>query len=153
MDDKIATAAEAAEAEALPRLYEVHTDETVRNAQDKPLPKGAATPPARKSAAQWAYERIIIYLQNFEEQLDAEHEAAMGFTGSDAGILRIEGMGHFDPDIVTFYGADPTGARVQLIQHVSQLNVMLRAVPKEVKSEAPKRIGFRLARALDEDVT
>jgi hypothetical protein len=33
-----------------------------------------------------------------------------------------------------------------LIQHVSQLNVMLRALPKEVEAAEPNRIGFKLAR-------
>ncbi|MGB3315995.1 MAG: DUF6173 family protein, partial [Albidovulum sp.] len=70
---------------------------------------------------------------------------AMGFTGGDAGVLRIEGIGYFDPDIVTFYGTDDGGSRNQLIQHVSQLNVMLRAQPKAPEVEEPRRIGFRLA--------
>ena len=68
----------------------------------------------------------------------------MGFTGGDAGVLRIEGMGYFEPDIVTFYGTDASGARNQLVQHVSQLNVMLRALPKRVEQDPPRRIGFRL---------
>ena len=58
-------------------------------------------------------------------------------------------MGHFDPDIVTFYGTDQTGAKVQLVQHVSQLNVLLRAMPKEQDAAEPRRIGFELAKALD----
>ncbi len=73
----------------------------------------------------------------------------MGFTGGDAGVLRIEGIGFFAPDIVTFYGRDETEARTQLIQHVSQLNVMLRAMPKAPEVEEPRRIGFRLAADLD----
>ncbi len=73
----------------------------------------------------------------------------MGFTGGDAGVLRIEGMGFFDPDMVTFQGTDSNGAKTQLVQHVSQLNVMLRALPKQVKGEEPTRIGFRLARDLE----
>ena len=75
----------------------------------------------------------------------------MGFTGGDAGVLRIEGMGYYDPDIVTFYGSDPAGGRTQLVQHVSQLNVMLRAVPKAVEQAEPNRIGFRLAQDLEDD--
>lgn len=73
----------------------------------------------------------------------------MGFNGGDAGVLRIEGIGYFDPDIVTFYGRDDAGSRNQLIQHVSQLNVMLRALPKAPEVEEPRRIGFRLAADLD----
>ncbi|WP_415401928.1 DUF6173 family protein [Tateyamaria sp. SN3-11] len=151
MNSEIKTAAEAHEAEALPRCHEVHADASARNVADQPVPGGITKTPAdKKSPAQWAYERIIMYLKNFEESLDNEHEVAMGFTGGDAGILRIEGMGYFDPDIVTFYGSDPTGAKTQLIQHVSQLNVMLRALPKAVEQAEPNRIGFRLAQDLEE---
>ena len=149
MDDVIATAAEAAENDALPRVHEVHTDPDKCAPSVEDMPASIKKPTAAKSAAQWAFERLIIYIKNFEEQLDAQHEIAMGFTGGDAGVIRIEGMGFFDPDIVTFYGSDPTGVKTQLIQHVSQLNVMLRALPKHVDQAEPNRIGFRLAHDLD----
>lgn len=103
---------------------------------------------AAKSPAQWAYERLILYIQSFEETLDAEQEAAMGFAGGEAGVLRIEGMGYFEPDLITFTGSDPSGARMQLVQHVSQLSVMLRALPKAPDHAEPHRIGFRLASGL-----
>ena len=152
MDKAIKTTAEAIEADALPRLHEVHTDPNKKSAGKQSLHKKVAGQPVQqKSPAEWAYERIIMYLKNFEEQLDADHEVAMGFTGGDAGVLRIEGMGYYDPDIVTFYGTDAAGGRTQLVQHVSQLNVMLRAVPKDVEQIEPTRIGFRLAQDLEDD--
>ncbi|APE42624.1 hypothetical protein BOO69_03710 [Sulfitobacter alexandrii] len=152
MDNEIRTAAEAYEADALPRRYEVQIDRESIQAQDEKVPGAAGdVPPARKSPAQWAYERIVLYLKKFEEQLDGDHEVAMGFTGADAGVLRIVGMGYFDPDIITFYGADPAGGKMQQIQHVSQLNVILRALPKAVKGEAPNRIGFRLVQDLEKE--
>ena len=149
MQDKIETSAEAAEAAALPRCYEVHADSEA-DSGNKELPKPLQKPVAAKSAAQWAYERLILYIQNFEQQLDNEHEIAMGFVGGDAGVLRIEGMGYFDPDMVTFHGTDTAGAKTQLVQHVSQLNVMLRALPKQVAEAEPRRIGFRLAADLED---
>ena len=107
MSDEIKTAAEISEDAALPRMHEVHTDPTAPSSVKKPIPQGVkATPAEQKSPARWAYERLIIYLKNFEETLDNTHEVAMGFTGSEAGVMRIEGMGYFDPDIVTFYGTD-----------------------------------------------
>jgi uncharacterized protein DUF6173 len=150
MDNKIKTTAEAAEAEVLPRRHDVHADSNAKTGS-KDLPKGMQKPVANKSPSQWAYERLILYIQNFEEQLDSEHEVAIGFTGGDAGVLRIEGMGYFDPDIVTFYGSDEMGAKTQLIQHVSQLSVMLRALPIPKQAESPTRIGFRLAAELEKD--
>jgi len=122
-------------------------------AEQKPMPEAMSeTPFEEKSPAEWAYERLILYIQNFEEQLDNSQEVAMGFTGGEAGVLKIEGIGFFEPDIVTFYGLDGSGTKTQLIQHVSQLNVMLRALPREDTSEAPpNRIGFRLAADLGKD--
>ena len=150
MDDEIETAAEASKAAVLPRVVEVHSNPDACAGLNK-VPEPLNRPVSDKSAAQWAYERLILYIRNFEEQLDSEHEVAMGFTGGDAGVLRIEGMGYFDPDIVTFYGSDGAGARTQLIQHVSQLNVMLRALPKPQTDSPAKRIGFRLASGLEDD--
>ena len=148
MDEKIETAAEAHEASAIPRRHEVQSDPEVTPCTDVPQ-QVMQKPVDQKSPAEWAYERLILYIQNFEEQLDNEHEIAMGFAGGNAGVIRIEGMGFFDPDIVTFYGSDEMGIKTQLIEHVSQLSVILRALPKETPAEAPRRIGFRLALDLD----
>ena len=112
------------------------------------LPAKAKSTAAKqpKSPAHWAYERLVMYIQNFERELDSKDEIAMGFAGDEAGVLRIEGLGYFDPDILTFYGRDEAGAKTQLIQHVTQLSVTLRAVPKDVdEDEPPRRIGFHLS--------
>ncbi len=144
--DEIRTAAEIEEAAALPRAGAALACGETRAAERQPLPKAMTDRPlAQKSPAEWAYERLILYIQNFEDQLDDAHEVAMGFAGGEAGVLRIEGVGYFAPDIVTFYGQDEAGARTQLVQHVSQLNVMLRAMPRAPSHAAPTRIGFRLA--------
>lgn len=134
-----------------PRAHVVHADpDAAQTAESKPLPEGVSqTPLDDKSPAEWAYERLVIYIQNFEEQLDNDQEIAVGFVGGDAGVLRIEGLGFFDPDIVTFYGYDENGTKTQLIQHVTQLSVMLRAIPKENMTVDAKRIGFRLVADLE----
>lgn len=108
------------------------------------MAKAAKKAEKPKSPAEWAHDRLVMYIRDFERQLDARHEIAMGLAGDEAGVLRIEGLGYFDPDIITFYGRDDSGAKTQLIQHVSQLSVTLRAVPKEVDSDPPRRIGFHL---------
>ena len=114
----------------------------------KLMAKAAAKKPAKparpKSPAEWAHDRLVIYIRNFESQLDTKHEIALGLAADEAGVLRIEGLGYFDPDMITFYGRDENGARTQLIQHYSQLSVTLRAEPKETESDPPRRIGFNL---------
>lgn len=108
--------------------------------------KSRGTEDKPKSPAEWAHDRLVLYIRNFESQLDASHEIAMGFAGGDAGVLRIEGLGYFDPDMITFYGRDDEGAKTQLVQHISQLSVILRAVPKVQPEDPPRRIGFALNR-------
>ena len=153
MSDEIMTSAEALEAAAMPRAHTVHcNDDGSVTRDDAELPKSVGQVPVeQKSPAQWAYERIILYIQNFEKQLDNEHEVAMGFAGGDTGVVRIEGLGYFDPDLITYYGSDDHGTKTQLIQHVSQLNVMLRALPKRPEQSEPNRIGFRLAQDLEQE--
>lgn len=99
----------------------------------------AAAGPARKAA-----ERLVAWIRAFEAGLDPAQEVALGFAGSEAGILQIDEIGYSDPDLITFTGTDDAGYRTQLIQHVSQMNVILRAVPSADPDEAPRRIGFTL---------
>ncbi|QIK39891.1 DUF6173 family protein [Pontibrevibacter nitratireducens] len=143
LDGKVNTTAEAAENAVLAHAVHIEGQEVAENC-DRP---NALKADAGKSPAQWAYERIINYIQKFEELLDAEHEVGLGFVGSDSGTLTIQGMGYFAPDIITFYGTDAGGNKRQLIQHVSQLSVMLTAAPR-LKSPA-QRIGFKLAADLE----
>lgn len=150
MGDEVKTAAEAYEEAALPRMHEVHTGADQPKSGDQPLPKSVTDKPVKqKSPAQWAYERVVLYLKNFEEKLDNDHEAAIGLPGRRRGAAdRRHGV--FRPRHHHFYGVDPAGARAQLVQHVGQLNVMLRALPKKVPDAAPQRIGFRLVADLEE---
>ncbi|MEO1562617.1 MAG: DUF6173 family protein [Pseudomonadota bacterium] len=136
--------ADAMENAVLPEAYAIHVP---REKSGKPVEEGKAerhADLAQKSPAEWAYDRVAMYIQNFEKTLNPDEEVGMGFAGSDAGTLRIEGMGYFAPDMITFYGRDIMGKHRQLIQHVSQLNVLLVAEPKPEEAEAPNRIGFQL---------
>lgn len=148
--NKIETTAEAYESTAIPRCNVViGVDDCAPTVEQKQLPE-AVLEQGDKSPAEWAYERLILYIQTFEEQLDSEHEVGMGIAGADVGAVHIQGIGFFAPDMVTFYGTDDRGSKMQLVQHVNQLNVMLIASPK-AETEA-RRIGFRMAEQLEEQV-
>ena len=95
----ISTSAEIAEDAAMPRAAAVHSDPTApASAEQKPLPKAMARRPvAQKSAAEWAYERVILYIRNFEEQLDSAQEVAMGFAGGMRVFCRSKAWGFSNP--------------------------------------------------------
>ena len=68
MSEEIMTTAEAHEAQALPRAHAVHADPGADCAERHPLPEAVtSTPIEEKSPAEWAYERLILYIKNFEE--------------------------------------------------------------------------------------
>lgn len=148
--EEISTSVEAAEGFMFPDAGAVLTSgETTGMAESAPLPAAmAAKPMEQKSPAEWAYERLILYIQKFEEQLDADHEVAMGFVGG-VGSMHVMGMGFFAPDLVTFYGADEAGVKTQMVQHVSQVNLTLKATPKLEKNGEATRIGFLLEKELE----
>jgi hypothetical protein len=98
--------------------------------------------------AAWAYERIIKYIREFEDGLDENHEVGARLVSFGQTLtFHIEDMGYHGPDIITFYGIAENEEHVQLIQHISQLSVLLVAVKKLGKKA--KRIGF--AFKIDED--
>lgn len=86
-------------------------------------------------------ENLRRYIEQFEAELDAEHE--VGFRIASFGgvvLFHAEKIGFANPDLVTFIGTTDDGERVQLVQHVTQLSFLLRAVKKQ-QPEA-RRIGF-----------
>lgn len=99
--------------------------------------------------ASWAYERIVRSIIDFEEKLDPDKEIGarlVSFTSSE--IIHVEDVGYWGPDIIKFYGTNADGDAVELLQHMSQLSILLVAVTPQ---KEPRRIGFVLKERLDEE--
>ena len=88
-------------------------------------------------------QAIKDYIIDFERELDNEHEIGIRLASFGGVIIfHADKIGFSKPNVITFYGVTDDGEKVQLIQHVSQLNFLLRAVRK--REETAKRIGFSL---------
>jgi hypothetical protein len=87
------------------------------------------------------FKRLQKQILDFEAKLNDDQEIAVRLVSfSDSQVFHIQGMGYHGPDIITFVAVSPEGEHVQLIQHVSQLNVLLIAAKK--LGPKPQRIGF-----------
>jgi hypothetical protein len=105
-------------------------------------PALAEAMPQNISPAQWMYMRLAQAIAAFEKTLDAEHEVGFRLVSFGNGeVLHAEDLGYWAPDLVLFFGRNGAGARLQLIQHVSQVSLLLVEAPKPTE-EPPKRIGF-----------
>lgn len=103
----------------------------------------------KENPAEWMHERIVRSIVDFEKQLDQDHEigARLVNFGSNT-TFHIEDVGYWGPDIIIFYGKSQDG-NVELLQHMSQLSVLLVALKKV--HEEPNRIGFKLMEKVEKD--
>jgi hypothetical protein len=115
------------------------------------LPKAlsSAIPPPPDPPAKRMYERVVRQIIDFEKQLSPEQEiGGRCVSAPREGVFHIEDLGYWGPDMLIFYGTDADGRPIQLLQHYSQLSVMLCVVPKE--KDSARRIGFILEQRLNE---
>lgn len=90
-----------------------------------------APPKHQTNPAEWTYERLGSLIKDFEEELDDEHEVGVRLVSFGNGsVYHVVSLGYWGPDIVIFHCIAQDGAKADLIQHVSQLNFLLMAVPK-----------------------
>jgi hypothetical protein len=107
-------------------------------------PRRGEAPAAGRHAEDFFY-RLVAYIREFEANLDHDHELGARMVSFGATVqFHIVDMGYWNPDIVTFDGLDEAGHRMKLIQNISQLNVLLIAMPKREENSEPRRIGFVL---------
>lgn len=108
------------------------------------LPDSAINP------AKWAYERLAKRIGEFETDLNDDEEIGarlVAAPGPDA-FFHIEDVSYWGPDMIMFTGKNADGRKVELIQHHTQLSVLLTALPKQ--QDKPRRIGFHLNRDVEE---
>jgi hypothetical protein len=102
----------------------------------------------RLNPAEWMYERLIKQIVEYEKRLSPEEEIGGRFVAAPKeGTFHIEDISYWGPDILMFMGRDADGRPIELMQHYSQMSILLCAVPKE--TDEPRRIGFVLMGQLE----
>jgi hypothetical protein len=96
------------------------------------------------------YERLAEYVIEFEKNLEEDKEVGVKLVNfGEAITIHVDDIGYCNPRLICFYGTDTNGQKVQLIQHVNQLNFLLIALKREDKKERP-RVGYKLSQQLKE---
>ncbi|WP_073523138.1 DUF6173 family protein [Pseudomonas fluorescens] len=101
------------------------------------------TPPTDPNSASEFYWRLIEMVNDFHRELDDEYEVGGQLVSFGREVtFSFTGIGYFNPSLIRFYGEKADGSPIELIQHVTQISVML-VKQKRSHPEAPKRpIGF-----------
>ena len=100
--------------------------------------------------AEYAVKAIYEEIADFEAFLDADHEVGMPIVGGPAGLcVHVREVYRFGTDKLVFVGIDSDQRPVRLIQHLSQLNLLMLAAPKI--GPLAVRIGFHAAKTDSEE--
>ena len=99
---------------------------------------------ANQNHASEFYKRLVSMINDFNKSLDSENEVGMQICNFGQKItVYIKDISYWNPSLIIFTGIDlDSGNQVQLIQHVSQLNILLVKLPKKNKEEPKRPIGF-----------
>lgn len=122
---------------------ELYTDEV----KDMTLCQNPPTPetddPEAPYLASDMYQRIVALINNFESELPDTMQAGGRLVSAGDITFSIQDIGYWDPNMIVFYGELSDGSAVELVQHLSQLNLLLVAVPRQDDIQKPRRvIGF-----------
>ncbi|RYY94408.1 MAG: hypothetical protein EON61_23800 [Alphaproteobacteria bacterium] len=102
--------------------------------------------------AAWMHQRLVHQVMEFEKNLGPEHEVGGRFVEGPSGEpLHLSNIASWGPDMILFLGEFPDGRKWELIQHYSQVSLLLVAVRKI--NEEPRRIGFELLKSVKEQDT
>lgn len=95
------------------------------------------------SVAQIVAQNIFEEIVRYQSKLPEKDDVVMCIVQQNQStIIHVDSIGYIGYNIIRFGGLDNSGKPLELLQHVSQLNFLLRVEPKP-NSEVPKRrIGF-----------
>ena len=131
------------EKKIVPALNETDTDDVKEMALCQSAPTPEDDDPEAPYMASDMYQRIVALINNFESELPDTMQAGGRLVSAGDITFSIQDIGYWDPNMIVFYGELSDGSAVELVQHLSQLNLLLVAVPRKDDVKQPRRvIGF-----------
>lgn len=127
-----------------------HALDSLSNIGNIPVPKMPLyepmhTPriPVNPNTASEFHRRLINWINDFHKTLDEEHEAGARLVNFGQSItFHIENIGYWNPSLISFIGKTEDGDPVELIQHISQISILLMKMKRAVRDEPKRPIGF-----------
>lgn len=97
----------------------------------------------RENPAGYLRERLMERVRAFEAALKNDEELGMRLASSGyPEPFRLTAVDHADPHLIIFRGETEEGRPVEVVQHLSQVSLMMVALAKAPERAEPRRIGF-----------
>ena len=99
--------------------------------------------PKNQNLADEFYRRLINWINDFHKKLDDEHEVGARLVSFGQTVtFHIEDISYWNPSLISFIGNNENDEPVELIQHVSQISVLLVAMKRKDTTQPKRPIGF-----------
>lgn len=100
-------------------------------------------PPKDQNLADEFHRRLIEWINDFHRSLDENHEVGARLVSFGQSVtFHIDDIGYWNPSLISFKGKNENGESVELIQHVSQISILLVALKRKDVSQPKRPIGF-----------
>ncbi|MDB5290278.1 MAG: hypothetical protein JWL69_1519 [Phycisphaerales bacterium] len=92
------------------------------------------------------------WIREFDAKLDSEYEVGVRLVSfGQSVVFHLKDIGYWNPSLISFSGESEAGEPVELIQHVSQISVLLMKLPRKNPSIPKQPIGLELLRGKKAD--
>lgn len=99
--------------------------------------------PTNPNYANEFHKRLICWINDFHRNLENDYEVGGQLASFGKNIeFHFTDLGYWNPSLISFIGTLEDGSPVELVQHVTQINVLL-VRKRRLSIDEPKRpIGF-----------
>lgn len=89
------------------------------------------------------YRRLTKWIADFDAGLDPQHEVGIRLVSfGNSEVFHLQDLNYWNPSLLCFTGVRDDGSPVELIQHVSQISVLLMKLPRKDLSIPKRQFGF-----------
>ena len=90
------------------------------------------------------HKRLVKWINGFDAALDESHEVGARLVSfGEKVIFHLRDINYWNPSLISFVGVTDDGNPVELVQHVSQISILLMKLPRKDSSKPKTPIGFR----------
>ena len=95
------------------------------------IPPNPLVEHAKDNYASEFHDRLSSWIRTFDQGLDENHEVGIRLVSFGQTVtFHLTDIGFWNPSLISFNGFGENGEPVELIQHVSQISILLTKLPR-----------------------
>lgn len=107
------------------------------------IPRSPQIENALGERASSVFKHLRVLIREFDAEIDSAHQLGVRLVSfGQAVVIQLRGITYRDPSLIILRGLTDSGDPVELIQHVSQLSILLMKLPRIDKAKPKPKIGF-----------